>query len=204
MKRRDVLKILSTAAAASAFPHELWAVGRALQSQIAAGAGLRTLDAHQNVTVMAMAEMIIPQTDTPGAKATRVNEFIDLVLTDWYAPAETRRFLEGLAKVDERCHELFSKDFVACAESQQSQLLTALDADIAAERKLKKPGNDDREQHERPQHFFYMFKQLTVVGYCTSEAGAQAVGYEVIPTEHGGCTPVSQPNATVGGESDIT
>ena len=196
MKRRDVLRLLGTAAAASALPRELWAAGRALQSQIAAGVGLRTLGAHQNATVTALAEMIIPQTDTPGAKATRVNEFIDLILTDWYAPEETHKFLEGLAKVDTRCHELFDKDFVACTEPQRAQILTALDADILAQRALKKPGNDDRAQHENPQHFFYMMKQLTVVGYCTSEAGAQAVGYEVIPTEHGGCTPVSEPITT--------
>jgi hypothetical protein len=196
MNRRDVLRLLGTAAAASALPNDLWAFGRTLQSQIAAGAGLQTLDAHQNATVMAIAEMIIPQTDTPGAKATRINEFIDLILTEWYAPEETQRFLEGLANVDARCRERFGKDFVGCTASQQTEILTAMDADIAAERALRTPGNDNRAQLEKPQHFFYMMKQLTVVGYCTSEAGAQAVGYEVIPTEHSGCTPVAEPTTT--------
>jgi hypothetical protein len=196
MNRRDVLRLLGTAAVGSAVPHDLWAFGRTLQSQIASGAGLRTLDAHQNATVIAIAEMIIPQTDTPGAKATRVNEFIDLILTEWYAPEETQRFVEGLANVDARCRERFGKDFVGCTASQQTEILTAMDADIAAERALRKPGNEDRSQQEKPQYFFYMMKQLTVVGYCTSEAGAQAVGYEVIPTEHSGCTPVPEPITT--------
>jgi Gluconate 2-dehydrogenase subunit 3 len=199
MKRRDVLKLLGTAAAASALPRELWAFGRELQSQIAAGTSLRTLNAHQNATVVAMAEMIIPQTDTPGAKATRINEFIDLILTDWYEPEETHRFIEGLVRVDARCRELFGSDFVECKELQQAQILTELDADIIAEHALRKPRSEDHEQTEKPQHFFYMVKQLTVVGYCTSEAGAQAVGYEVIPTDHGGCLPVNQPTTAARG-----
>jgi hypothetical protein len=193
MQRRDLLRLLASATLASAMPRELSAFGRGLQSQTPATSNLRTLNAHQNATVTAIAEMIIPQTDTPGAKAARVNEFIDLILTDWYAPPETHKFLDGLANVDTRCRARFGRDFLDCAENQQAEMLAELDADIAAERALHRPGTHSRDQDEKPQHFFYMMKQLTIVGYCTSEAGAQAVGYEVIPTEHGGCLPLAEP-----------
>lgn len=193
MNRRDVLKLLAVAGVSSALPGNLWAIGRELQAQVAGNSTLRTLSPHQNAIVTTIAEMIIPQTDTPGAKATRVNEFIDLILTDWYAPEETQRFLVGLSSVDARSQEMFGKDFVDCAPNQQAKLVTELEADIAAELKLRRAGTHTHDQEEKPQHFFYMLKRLTLVGYCTSEAGAQAMGYEVIPTEHGGCMPVNAP-----------
>jgi glucoside 3-dehydrogenase (cytochrome c) hitch-hiker subunit len=191
MNRRAVLKLLTAAGVSSALPRELWAVARELQSEVAKNPAPRTLNPHQNATVTAIAEMIIPQTDTPGAKAARVNEFIDLILTDWYAPEEAQRFLAGLTNVDARCRELFANDFVECDAKQQSKLLTELDGDIAAELKLRRAGTHHHDEEQKPQHFFYMMKQLTLVGYCTSEAGAQVIGYEVIPTEHGGCMPVT-------------
>jgi len=195
MNRRDVLRLLAAASLSSALPGELWAVGRQLQTQVAKNATLRTLNPHQNATVTAIAELIIPQTDTPGATATRVNEFIDLILTDWYAPEEKQRFLAGLKNADSRCRGLYGKDFVDCSADQQAKLLTELDEDIAAELKLRRAGTHHHNEEQKPQHFFYMMKQLTVVGYCTSEAGAQVIGYEVIPSEHGGCMPTAGPSS---------
>jgi hypothetical protein len=199
MQRRDLLKLLATAAVSSAMPQELLALGRQHQDQIGSGATLRTLNAHQDATVTAIAEMIIPQSDTPGAKATRVNEFIDLILTEWYAPEETQRFLDGLANADERCLQRFGKIFVNCDDQQQGEVLTTLDADVSAELELRRSGMHNRDQEEKPQHFFYMMKQLTLIGYCTSEAGAQAVGFEVIPTEHGGCLPAMESTSAARG-----
>jgi hypothetical protein len=57
---------------------------QAVHQQLPEQPVLRTLNPHQNATVTAISEIIIPQTDTPGAKAARVNEFIDLILTEWY------------------------------------------------------------------------------------------------------------------------
>ncbi len=199
MQRRDLLKLLATAAVSSAIPQELLALGRQLQGQISSGTTLRTLNPHQSGTVTAIAEMIVPETDTPGAKATRVIEFIDLILTDWYAPEETQRFLDGLANADARCRQLFGKDFVDCGDQQQREVLTTLDADVSAELELRRSGMHNHDQEEKPQHFFYMMKQLTLIGYCTSEAGAQAVGFEVIPTEHGASLPATESTSAARG-----
>src|SRR5262245_8369984 len=56
---------------------------------------LKVFNSHQNQTVIALSELIIPQTNTPGAKAANVNEFIDVFLSSG-SPSKREEFLEGL------------------------------------------------------------------------------------------------------------
>ena len=72
---------------------------------------LRTLNPQQNAMVTTISEIIIPQTNTPGAKAARVNEFIDLILTEWYDDEEKSIFLTGLTEVDTRTRGLVRQRF---------------------------------------------------------------------------------------------
>src|SRR5579864_6678533 len=131
MKRRDALKLIAGAAAVPAlYSHDLFALGREIHQQLGSTAALRTLDPHQNSTVIAISEMIIPTTDTPGAKGARVNEFIDLILTDWCTGDEHQRFLQGLADTDARSRKMFGQEFLNCTAQQQTQLLTALDEEL--------------------------------------------------------------------------
>jgi len=127
MERREILKLLASAAVLPALSQDTVAFFQDVHSQVAKSPGLKTLNPHQNATVTTIAELIIPQTNTPGVKAVKVNEFIDLILTDWYDEPTTARFIAGLADVDRRSEKLFRKKFVACAESQQTQLLKVLD-----------------------------------------------------------------------------
>ena len=92
MDRRAALRLLgATTAAATAT--DLDALGRALHRRLGRGAPLRVLDPHQNATVIALSDVILPATDTPGAKAALVNEFIDLLLAEWYEPEDRDRIL---------------------------------------------------------------------------------------------------------------
>jgi len=125
----------------------------------------KVLNAHQNELVIAVSELIIPQTDTPGAKAARVNEYIDAVLAD-AKPADRDAFLQGLAWMDMRSEHRFNRQFVNASPEQQIELLTALStaSDPLPE---DKPGVD----------FFTAIKAMTVSGYYTSEAGlTQEIG----------------------------
>jgi hypothetical protein len=63
-----------------------------------------------------------------------VNEFIDLLLTEWYDDEDRAKFLAGLASVDTQSHDLYGKDFVDCTPIQQKQLLTALDEGLTEAR----------------------------------------------------------------------
>ncbi len=202
MKRRDALKLIAGAAAVPAlYSHELFALGREIHQQLGSTDALRTLDPQQNATVIAISEMIIPATDTPGAKGARVNEFIDLILADWCTEDDCRRFLQGLSDTDTRSRKMFGKNFVNCTPQQQTQLLTALDEELT---ELREAGGEEREhaspavqESETPvqRNFFYMMKRLTLIGYYTSEIGwTQELGR---PPVHMGpyeaCVPVSEP-----------
>ncbi len=115
MHRRQALRLLASAATLPLLSREAFSLFQAVHQQLSEQAVLKTLNPHQNATVTTIAEIIIPQTNTPGAKAARVNEFIDLILTDWYDEEEKSTFMTGLEDVDSRAHDLFGKTFVECA-----------------------------------------------------------------------------------------
>ena len=137
MDRRTALRLFgATTVAATAT--DLEGLARALHRRLGRGAPLQVLDPHQNATVVALCDVILPATDTPGAKAALVNEFIDLVLAEWYEPEERDRLLAGLADVDTQARAAFGKDFVDGTQAEQTALLTALD-DAAARWKASPP-----------------------------------------------------------------
>jgi hypothetical protein len=157
-----------------------------VHAQIAKASALKTLTPDQDATVTTIAELIIPQTNTPGAKATKVNEFIDLMLSDWYDDVAKAAFLAGLADVDQRSQKLFGKKFVACSEAQQKKLLTALDKEALDARKQEPAAAAAGAPF--PFNFFGMMKRLTLVGYYTSEVGfTKELRKSIIPPTHKGC-----------------
>ncbi len=154
--------------------------------------GLRTLNPHQNATVTLISEYIIPETDTPGAKGAGVNEFIDLLLTDWFDSTDTNRFLQGLAQVDASSRKCFGADFVACTGSQQLQLMKQFDDETMEFVRSRKSAAKAHAPLSEV-NFFYTLKKLTLVGYYTSEIGfRQELGESIIPPGHDGCAPLTE------------
>ena len=192
MQRRDVLRLLTTTAVASAMPLEILQSLQQARAEVGPTRGLRTLNAHQNATVTLLSERIIPETDTPGARGTKVNEFIDLLLTEWYDKPDTERFLQGIAEADADSRRRFGKDFVNCSATQQTELMTAWDnAAMTYARDTKAAAK--AKTAAPPTNFFYTVKRLTVVGYYTSEAGfTKELKATIIPMKHAGCAPLSE------------
>jgi Gluconate 2-dehydrogenase subunit 3 len=213
MERRDILKLLASATVLPALGSDALFWFEGVHSQIAKASALKTLTPDQDATVTTIAELIIPQTDTPGAKAAKVNEFIDVILSDWYDEPTTARFLAGLADVDKRSQKSFGKKFVACSEVDQKKLLTLLDKESmaparkadAAGQKKRQPVVDQQSLSAKkeeipagppaayaPANFFAMIKKLTLVGYYTSEAGFKdELHKQIIPPTHKGCAPLT-------------
>jgi len=195
MQRRDVLKMLATGAVLPVFSSPMAALFREVHAQTGPGYKLRTLNAHQNATVVTMTDLIIPETDTPGAKAARVNEFIDVILTEWATPEERQNFLNGLAGVDKQSNELYGKDFVDSSPLQQVTLLRAMDDYSASElaNKPQKHGNTVPELDAQLRGNFYdVFRGITLHGYYTSEIGfTQELKLQIIPGAQHGCQKIA-------------
>ena len=119
----------------------------------------KVLSADQDATVTVLSELIIPATETPGAKAALVNRFVDAVLED--ADENGRKeFLRGLSWMDLKSKELYGADFRSATPAQQTELLTAISDD-------KPATSADLMGRE----FFKAMKSLTITGYYTSEVG---------------------------------
>ena len=192
MQRREMLRILAAGAALPAVTTDVFAFFRGAHP--AEGYVLRTLNPHQNATVVAMIDQIIPETDTPGAKGARVNEFIDVILTEWANDTERKNFLDGLAGVDKKSNELFGKDFADAVPAQQLTLLRAMDEAAAFESIDRPPRPAAYEEAGRDKqlegNFFSVFKHITLHGYYTSEIGfTQELKLEIIPGAQHGCIP---------------
>jgi len=191
MHRRELFRLLGAGAVLPAISPELFALLQ--EAPPAAGYQLRTLDPHQNATIVAMTDLIIPATDTPGAKGARVNEFMDVILTEWATEEERKHFLEGLAGIDKQSSQLFGKNFVEASVAQQEAQLRAIDdVEMANRQRPVKHGNTVPEPDAQLKGpFWVIFKSMTLHGYYTSEIGfTKELKLEIIPGAHHGCTPL--------------
>jgi glucoside 3-dehydrogenase (cytochrome c) hitch-hiker subunit len=171
MQRRELFRLLGAGAVLPAMSPDLITVLRGAQP--GEGYSLRSLDAHQNATVVAMIDLIIPETDTPGAKGARVNEFIDLILTEWATPEEKASFLDGLAGIDKKSSELYGKNFLDSTPTQQEALLRSIDDAVGSRPRPARHGNTVPEPDAHMKGpFWIVFKNITLHGYYTSEIAA--------------------------------
>jgi len=143
----------------------------------------QTLSPEQNELVTTIAELIIPETDTPGAKAAAVNEFVDLLLTEWLPAEDKDRFMAGLDDLDARFQQSYGRRFVEGTSAQQTEILTVLDGEAAEARRAK----------SKAQPFFGMMKEFTLTGYYTSEIGVtQELLFQPATDKFEGCIPLER------------
>jgi len=137
------------------------------------------LTAAQKRTVAALAETIIPETDTLGARAARVDDFIDVLVAEWFDDAERARFVAGVAGVDERARRAFGKAFADGTADEQTALARELDAEATEARRTRTTAP-----------FFAWMKDLTVYGYFTSErVQKEILKHRMFFERYDGCAP---------------
>ena len=199
MDRREVLRrLVASAGASAALPvlgqaavkHDASLHGMAASREAALGSAQpadptlmasdwkpKFFDTHQNGTVVALSDIIIPDTDTPGAKAALANRFIDLLLSA-EAPETQQQYLQALGWLDGHCFSQYEKPFVQLSPAQQAEVLTLLTHE-----------NDNPEMAHGVK-LFRLVKDSIVQAYYSSEIGMlQELKYETNPfqSEYPGC-----------------
>lgn len=212
MNRREVVRLLGSVVAvpmlAGYRPEELLVLGQRLNAMVKREGAPGLFDPHQRATVSAIAECIIPETDTPGARAAGVPEFIALIVAEHYRDEERARFLAGLADVDRRSRATVHRDFAVASQAEQERILLALERESEpalvqkppekkpiepSEKPEDKPAEKPREAQqekpvEQPVPFWQQIKFLTIYGYYTSEIGVnRELHTVVIPGRYDPC-----------------
>ena len=159
--------------------------------------------ADEELLIGEIADTILPETSTPGAKAAGVAPFIVMMVNDCYAAEDQRKFIRGLRKVDRIAQRKFNNKFTALSEAERNALIKQLAEDTikyrreqeelsSTELKNVDPRGADAANNRVPKgeeeddksesHFFPIMHELTLIGYFTSEAGStKALEYVPLP-----------------------
>ena len=137
----------------------------------------RFLDPDQFAMLERVADLIIPETDTPGAVSAGVHRFIDILLAEWASPETQEQFIAQLASIDERATELGMSGFLDGGADRQVEVVKLLDEEAFAD--------------DAPATFFRRLKKLVLFAYFSSEPGAtQALRFDPFPGDYQPCLPL--------------
>lgn len=166
MQRRYALKQIAVLIGGVTITPE--AMGRALDK---ATQTLETIPTDQVALLAEMADTILPDTDTPGAKAAKVHEYIVAIVQDCFPPERRDAFWRDLSIINDQCKAMHGQGFAECNGKQRVAFFENLE-------------HQTREQpvFRQSPPFWVTLKDLTLNGYFTSEIGAtQALQYDPTP-----------------------
>ena len=159
----------------------------------AAAQGIGAFTAADVALLDEIAETILPQTSTPGAKAAATGAFMALMVTEAYTPAQQAVFRDGMRQLNAASAREFGAPFVTASAAQRLALLERLDR----ERQAEFDANEARLTARAPAapvlpqvHYFRMMKELALLGFFTSEIGyRQVMRYIETPGRFDPCAP---------------
>ncbi|REJ84583.1 MAG: gluconate 2-dehydrogenase subunit 3 family protein [Acidobacteria bacterium] len=184
--RRRLLVLLAGAAPVLGLPgHELLAIGHRVhaRAQVSARRSVdrwKVFGGAQRATLAALADTILPETDTPSASQAGVVEFIDLLVADWFPDDARADFLARLDGFERRIEEERGVAFAELDEDGRREVVAMAESEALEQR----GGGSVRTAPTSlaGQHLFDLVKWMTVWGYYTSEEGMrQERGYRVVP-----------------------
>jgi len=159
-------------------------------------------DGDQINVIAEIAERILPATDTPGAKDVLVHQFMDKILKENFDADAQQRVMTGLKDIETASQATYKKSFMACTNEEKDTVLTQFDKaaheadktieeDTQYELVAAKAGqviSGEGYLAKNKTHFFHIIKELTFLGFFTSETVATTMlNYDPVPGVYQGC-----------------
>lgn len=153
--------------------------------------------AEQALLVAELAEVLIPKTDTPGAKDCGVPAFIDSLIYEVYPQEKKDNFIKGLTAFNDEAKTTYGNDFADCTSEEKVAL-------VKKHHEQALSGNTEgasfgwwRKGGGNEKPFIIEMKELTLLGFFTSEPGAtQVLQYNPVPGPYKGCVPLQEVGKT--------
>lgn len=181
MNRRDALRWATILLGGIVSPGAIRALAAEAKPNVLSGSFFNPT---QNKQVSLLAELIIPTTDCPGAIAAGVPEFISMMVGEWYTDTERKIFLQGLIDMDQYCQQAFQQRLHDCDQTQLTQALSYFES-LARDYVSSQEPSLTIASTDEYTPFFSKIKELTILGYFTSEVGVtQALAYNPMPMEY--------------------
>jgi len=186
MERRELLKLIAAATGMA-----MIGTPAAVFGYVPAPASGNTFSVDDVAKLDEIAEVILPRTNTPGAKDAGVGLFMAQYVTDCYTPEDQAIFRDGLADIDARAGE---GGFIALTPAARVELLSTLDAEAKVRAAAASGGRSDAEARvagnvvgSNEPHYFTMMKQLALFSFFTSKVGAtEVLRYVAVPGYYDG------------------
>lgn len=177
MNRREALKAVSFIMGGAVLGGELFLTGCDTKKE---DRQEKDLFSESDVALLdEVGDTIIPETDTPGAKAVGIGSFMTMMVQDTYEPKDQQVFKEGIEKLRSDFEGQYNKSFMEGSKEERHQYLSKLNQQLEADRKS-----------DEPSFYFRMMKELTLLGYFSSEIGStKALRYIETPGRYEGCIP---------------
>lgn len=187
MDRREAIRRVSALLGGIALVSETALLEACSGEHSAARTGAAAFSPNDVAFLDEVADTILPETSTPGAKAAQCGAFMALMVTDTYQDRDQQVFKNGLQQLDTACQQMHKTGFMAATPAQRLALLEQVDKEQKAYMDSRAPNSDT------PSHYFRMMKELALLGYFTSEIGyTKAMRYTEVPGRYDPCLPYQQ------------
>ena len=149
------------------------------------------LSKEEGAVVDDVADLILPRTDTPGARDVGVPAFIDVILKDAYPAEDQARFVSGLKDFEAEAQRAHGEPLLELPQAQRLAFLQKVHDEAAAAE--KKQADNEVPPSERKRPFVLMMKELTLLGFFVSKPGVtQVLQYVAVPGGFRACIPIAQ------------